>query len=295
MSPRAVVTGATGFIGGHLVRRLLRDGWEVAVLARSSSRVDDEFLRRCELVLADVDREDLALRVRRFAPDACFHLATHFVGVHGPEDVGPLVTANIELGTRLADALSASGDVAFVNTGTVWQHHDGRAYGPSSLYAATKQAFVDVLQFFAECTSLRVVTVELPDTYGPDDQRVKLLQLLARAHRTGEPLPLSPGGQLVDFVHVDDVVQALVQAVPLAGPAALSYSIGGRPMTVRDFVGLVGEVLGSDIPVEWGARGYRPREMMRPWRHFPPLPEWAPMIGLSEGLAAVLGDPAPRN
>jgi nucleoside-diphosphate-sugar epimerase len=295
VSPRAVVTGATGFIGGHLVHRLLREGWEVAVLTRSSSRVEDEFLRRCEVLLVDGDQQDLAPRVRRFAPDACFHLATHFVGVHEPEDVGPLVTANIELGTRLADALSACGDVAFVNTGTVWQHHDGRAYGPSSLYAATKQAFAAVLQFFAECTSLRAVTVELPDTYGPGDERVKLLQLLERAHRTGRPLQLSPGAQLVDFVHVDDVVRALVQAVPLAGPSAPSYSIGGRPMTVREFVAVVGEVLGSDVPVEWGARDYRPREMMHPWRYFPPLPGWVPTIDLREGLVAVLEGPAPRD
>lgn len=290
-----MVTGATGFIGGHLVRSLLREGWEVAVLARSSSRVEEELRRRCEILLADVEQQELVRQVARFAPDTCFHLATHFVGVHGPEDVGPLVTANVELGTRLADALSACGNVAFVNTGTVWQHHDGRPYGPSSLYAATKQAFADVLQFFAECTSLAAVTVELPDTYGPGDERVKLLQLLERAHRTGRPLQLSPGRQMVDFVHVDDVVRALVQAVPLAGPGAPSYPIGGRPVTVRDFVGLVGEVLGSDVPVEWGARDYRPREMMHPWRYFPPLPGWAPTIDLREGLVAVLEGPAPRD
>jgi nucleoside-diphosphate-sugar epimerase len=288
MSRRALVTGASGFVGPHLVRRLLADGWEVGVVARSSSGLPHDVGQRCRVVPSDVDQQAFLADVQGFAPDVCFHLATHFVGVHGPADVDPLIDANLRLGTRLADALSTLPDVAFVNVGTVWQHHDGRAYGPTSLYAATKQAFVDVLQFFAECTPLRVVTVELSDTYGPDDHRVKLLQLLVRAHRTGEPLLLSPGEQLVDLVHVADVVDALIRAVPLAGAQAPCYAVGGEPMAVRDYVALVGELLGAAVPVEWGARPYRPREMMRPWRHFPRLPGWQPAIGLREGLSGVL-------
>jgi nucleoside-diphosphate-sugar epimerase len=287
--PRALVTGATGFVGPHLVRRLLVDGWDVAVLTRSSSRLAEDLAEQCEVLGSDVGPEEFTAQVCRFAPRVCFHLATHFVGVHGPEDIGPLVAGNLELGTRLADALAALPDATFVNVGTVWQHHDSRAYGPSSLYAATKQAFVDVLQFFAESTSLRAVTVELSDTYGPDDDRGKLLQLLVQAAQTGESLRLSPGGQLVDFIHVADVVDALLQAVPHASHRAPSFSVHGSPMALREFVALVGEVLGAEVPVEWGARPYRPREMMAPWTYFPELPDWKPRIGLRDGLAAVLG------
>ncbi|MCZ2827144.1 MULTISPECIES: NAD-dependent epimerase/dehydratase family protein [unclassified Modestobacter] len=288
MSRRALVTGASGFIGPRLARRLLDDGWDVALLARSTSRVAEDLRARCTVLPSDVPAAEFGAQLRGLAPDACFHLATHFTGVHTAADIGPLVASNLELGTRLADALAGSPGAAFVNVGTVWQHHDARAYGPSSLYAATKQAFVDVLQFFAECTPLRVVTVELSDTYGPDDPRPKLLPLLVRAAHTGEPLRLSPGQQLVDYTHVDDVVTALLQAVPFAGAGAPSYSVHGTPLPLREFVALVGEVLATEVPVEWGAREYRPREMMTPWTHHPDLPGWVPAIALRDGLTAVL-------
>ena len=254
MRRRALVTGASGFVAPHLVRRLLADGWEVALVARSTSRVPEDLLRRAALVPADVEAAAFAEAVQAFGPEVCFHLATHFVGVHGPADVDPMVAANLTLGMRLAEALSAQGDTAFVNVGTVWQHHESRRYGPTSLYAATKQAFADVLQFYAECTPLRVVTVELSDTYGPDDRRTKLLQSLVRAHRLGTPLLLSPGEQWIDLTHVTDVVAALVRAADLAGSTAPAFSVSGTAMPLRQFVALVGELLGAEVPVQWGAR-----------------------------------------
>lgn len=289
MSGRALVTGASGFVGPHLTRRLLRDGWDVAVLTRASSRLPSDLRGRCTVLSIDVTADEFAAQTGRFAPDVCFHLATHFVGVHRSSDIGPLVSANVELGTRLADALARLDAATMVNVGTIWQHHEGRAYGPSSLYAATKQAFADVLRFFTETTPLTAVTVELSDTYGPGDTRPKLLPALVRAARTGEPLSLSPGGQLVSYVHVDDVVTALLRAVDHAGPDVPSFSVHGTPLALREFVALVGDVLRTDVPVRWGARDYRPREMMTSWTHHPELPGWAPAVDLRDGLAAVLG------
>jgi nucleoside-diphosphate-sugar epimerase len=294
VTPTALVTGASGFIGGHLARRLVADGWAVTLLGRSSARLPADLARDCRVLPSDVGPDEFAGRLADDRPDVCFHLATHFVGVHGPADDDPLVEANVGFGVRLADALAHAGEVAFVNVGTVWQHHDGRPYGPTSLYAATKQAFADLLQYYAECTPLRAVTVELSDTYGAGDRRVKLPQLLTRAVQTGEPLLLSPGEQLVDFTHVDDVVEALLRAVPLAGPAAPAYAVGGDPMTLRGFVDLVGEVLGEPVPVRWGARDYRPRERMGRWAVTPPLPGWTARTDLRTGLTALFAEPADR-
>jgi nucleoside-diphosphate-sugar epimerase len=285
---RALVTGGTGFIGGQLARRIVADGWQVTLLVRSPERVPADLAGSCRVLPADPDGARFAAGVADAAPDVCFHLATHFTGVHTPADVDSMIATNVGLGTRLAEALSTRDDVAFVNVGTIWQHHGARPYGPSSLYAATKQAFVDVLRYYAECTPLRAVTVELSDTYGAGDPRTKLLQLLAQAHRTGRPLRLSPGEQLVSFVHVDDVLDALLAAVPLADSTAPSFSAFGCTMTVREFVALVGRALGSQVPVEWGAREYRPREMLQPWAVWPPVPGWAPRTDLLAGLRAVL-------
>jgi nucleoside-diphosphate-sugar epimerase len=287
---RALVTGASGFVGPHLVRRLLADGWQTAVLTRSSSRLPADLADRCTRLVSDAGWDLVDRQLRESAPDVCFHLATHFVATHQPADVGPLVAANVHLGARLLESLSAAGRTTFVNVGTVWQHHGGRPYAPTSLYAATKQAFGAVVQYYAECREVPAVTVELADTYGLGDRRGKLLQSLVRATVTGVPLGLSPGHQVVDLTHVDDVVDGLLTAAGVASTAAPVFSVHGTVLTVRDLVALVGELLGSPVPVDWGARPYRTREMMAPWLHTPVLPGWRPAVSLRSGLPAVLAD-----
>lgn len=281
MTRKAVVTGATGFVGGHLVQRLLADGWEVSAVVRPMS-VSIPGVNR---IVDNGSTEDLAYQLVQVAPDVCFHLATNFIARHAPEDIEELILSNVTFGTRMAEALSALDNVTFVNVGTVWQHFEGRPYGPTSLYAATKQAFCDILQFYAECAGFKAVTLELTDTYGHNDTRQKLLPILLKSGITGEKLQMSPGQQLYDVIHIDDVIEALIIAVDHASNEAPVFSIGsGNPLQLRKFVELVSEVMGVPIEVEWGARPYRAREMMEPWRGIPELPGWSPKVDLRAGL-----------
>ena len=99
---------------------------------------------------------------------------------------------------------------------------------------------------------------------------------------------LSPGEQILDMVHVDDAASAFLVAARrlLAAPAPLmeSFLVSGERMTVRQ---LVARMAGAGLPVQaqWGARPYRPREVMvpcDPGGHR--LPGWAPAVSLERGL-----------
>ena len=157
----------------------------------------------------------------------CFHLATAFRGVHVPADIEPMVTANVGFGTALAEAVRQAGDCIFVNTGTVWQHYDARPYSPVSLYAAMKQAFTDVLRFYQEVAGLPVVTLELTDTYGPGDPR-QLPPDPVKAAREGTTMQMTDGTQLIDLLHVDDAVSALL-ATAAGTPARSTARPAARP------------------------------------------------------------------
>jgi len=85
-----------------------------------------------------------------------------------------MIHANLGFGTALAEAAACVPELRFVNTATVWQHFDAAPYSPVSLSAATKQAFADILVFYAEVEGLAVHTLELMDTYGPGGTRPKL-------------------------------------------------------------------------------------------------------------------------
>ncbi|TXR55061.1 NAD-dependent epimerase/dehydratase family protein [Quadrisphaera setariae] len=270
---KVVVTGATGFMGMHLTSRLMSMGAEVAIVVRGTSRIPEWMASRAHVITADASGSWTG-EVRSYAPDVCFHLAAQSIQVHDDSTVGHLLDANVIMGTQLLQALSHLEGVRFVNVGSVWQHHDSRPYGPSSLYAATKQAFVDIVQFYAECCGVRAATVEFPDTYGPADERKKLLRLLVDASETGVALQMSPGGQVIEMIHIDDVVDALLATLSAASHEAPSFRVPGEVLRLKEFVGVVSLMLGAEVPVHWGARPYRPRETMETWNHFPCVADW---------------------
>lgn len=283
MSRRALVTGATGFVGKHLVRRLRADGWHVDALVR---RTDASLPTGVAAHPIPSAIDELIDVVAGLEPDVCFHLATEFRGVHVPADIAPMIAANIALGTALAEAVTRARECTFVNTGTVWQHYHAAPYSPVSLYAATKQAFVDVLRFYLEVEGLPVVTLEIGDTYGPGDTRPKLLPVLVRAARDGTPLELTDGTQLVDLVHVADVVGALLATA--GGDSGATYGASsGDAITLRELVERFEVATGLAVDARWGARPSRPREMLRPWMISGPPPGWVPQVSLEDGLRAV--------
>ena len=212
------------------------------------------------------------------------------VAEHCTDDVDPLVQSNILFGTQLLEAMTVTGVSTIVNTGTTWQHYEGREYSPVSLYAATKQAFQNILQFYCEVRGLCAMTLELPNTYGPGDRSPKLLSLMDRAARTGETLQMSPGEQLLDLLHVDDVAHGyeVVADGLLSGqlPSSSQYRLSsGSLVRLKDIVELYRQATRRTVSVAWGGRPYRVREVMEPQSPVPVLPGWIASRSLATWLA----------
>lgn len=297
MGQRALVTGATGFVGSHLTQKLLAEGWLVSAVVRASSGDSPPGARRLE---HDGSTGSMISLLRDARPDVVFHLASLFVAEHTAEQVAPLVESNVLFGAQLLEAMDAVGCRRLVDAATTWQHYRGAEYDPVCLYAATKQAFSDIAKFFVDARGFSRVSLELSDTYGPNDNRPKLFTALRRAADTGSCLDMSPGEQLIDLVFVDDVVSAFEIAasrVAVAAPGESEvFSVGADDtLTLRSLVeawsGAVGE---PSLRVNWGARPYRAREVMIPPCVAPRLPGWAPAVTLAEGLAAVATAPESR-
>ena len=289
---RALLTGATGFIGGHFAARVIGDGWSVAAIMRPGSDttrlpVEVEAIEHCGSV------EALTQAIKAFAPDLALHLASLYVAEHQPAQIAPLITSNVRFVAELAEALTAAGITRLVNTGTAWQHLGTSDYRPVNLYAATKQAAEDVLRYYHDARGLSVVTLKLFDSYGPGDTRRKLVQLLVDSALSGETLAMSPGEQQVDLSHVHDIVDAMLVAgermLVTDVPEWESFFVGGRRMTVRALADVVGQALGRPLAPAFGARPYRTREVMQPCPAVPLLPGWQPRIDLAAGIRQLAG------
>lgn len=227
--------------------------------------------------------------MRHSKPDVVFHLASTIPSEHKPQDIASLIECNLRFGTQLVEAMSLENIRHLVNTGTSWQNFENRDYSPVNLYAATKQAFEVLLQYYVEMRGLQVVTLKLFDTYGPDDPRNKVINLLLNAVRTRTALPLTPGRQFIDLVHIDDVVRAYGRAADLLSSGHIQghqrFNVSsGQPLTLRALVNELEQTLHISIPIVWDGRRYRQREVMTPLQSEPRLPGWEPRISLHQGL-----------
>lgn len=225
--------------------------------------------------------------VGRARPEIVFHLASYFRAEHKPEDVEPMLYSNLIFSTQLIEAMSENGVKLLVNTGTTWQNYEDRPYSPVCLYAASKQAFEDMLQYYIEAREVAAITLKLSDTYGPQDLRPKLLNVLTKIAKDGQHLAMSPGEQLIDIVHIEDVIDAFLLAAErlLKGEVKDKECYAVRANEVLPLKELAENFLASrglSADIGWGERPYRKREVMVPATIDPLLPGWQPMKSIFE-------------
>jgi nucleoside-diphosphate-sugar epimerase len=294
-----LVTGGSGFVGAHLTRRLLQRGEDVHVLSRPGAeaarleQIASAGAGQLHVHRIGADLNSIRQLFDEVVPESVLHLASLNISQHRPEQIEDLVRSNILLPALLFDCFAEIGGSRVVNMGSAWQHFSGPNYDPVCLYAATKQSCEAFLTYYAAERNISSISLKLFHAYGPDDPRMRLLTALCRAALTGEPLPMSQGFQIVDYVHVDDVVEAVICADQRLqsgeSRGALSYAIpSGRQLTVRDLVRIVETVAGRRINAQWGELPYKSREIMKPVSAGPILPGWAAKVSLECGIAALL-------
>jgi nucleoside-diphosphate-sugar epimerase len=290
----ALITGATGFIGNYLAKRLVSDGWDVHAVLRSSSDI------RCLQPIIDgivIHRHDgstanLCDILALSKPKVVFHLASLFLSQHSTEDIERLIKSNILFSTQLAEAMVNARCFRLINTGTSWQHSEIEDHCPVNLYAATKQAFEEILIFYTTSYPLKACSLHLFDTYGPNDHRPKLFKLLKRAAVSGERLEMSPGEQLIDLVYIDDVIDAFLAAEQSLDKQIIPHKIysvsSGAPVRLRDLISIFERTTNLQLNIVWGGRPYRNREVMKPWCTGDLVPGWTAKVTLEEGIRRLM-------
>lgn len=287
---RALITGATGYVGSNLVRHLLTLGWDVHIIIRPDSdlKILDSVISKITVHQHDATSTGMVEAVKKANPEIVFHLASLFLAQHKIEDIEALIRSNLLFSTQLVEAMVVNGVKYLVNTGTSWQYYNNEEYNPVNLYAATKQAFEDILAFYIEAYKIKVTTLVLFDTYGPNDHRQKLNSLLWKTAITQKPLAMSPGEQMIDLVHIDDVMRAYTlaaDALQNQTEGHLHYGVSsGKPMRLIDLVSAFQEATQTTLPISFGERPYRPREVMKPWSDYDLVPNWRVEMAFEFGI-----------
>lgn len=283
----ALLTGGTGYIGRYVALACLAAGWEVHLLTRKTSVIHPSIDGHVTRHDHDGGFDGLRAILESVSPHCVLHLASAPVKAHDPAQVESLLLGNVTFPTLLIEAMRVTGVRNLVNTGTFWQHYRQSSYWPVDFYAATKQAFEDILRHYTDMHGMSVVTLKLFDSYGPDDHRRKILNILLDAARQETELALSPGDQVLDLTHVEDIGQAFVEAADILDTAEAgtnqAYYVSGERMPLKSLVGLIRDRSRTGLRVELGARPYREREIMDPIEPgVDLLPNWKPRRRVSD-------------
>jgi len=298
---RALVTGASGFIGARLVAHLVELGWDVTVVVRRSSSLHRIYalldqVRVVEADLAAVGPDELADGLGRV--EVVYHLAA--AGVD-PTDSDPaaVLTTNTVATLRTLVAAKALSAGRFVYCGSCFEYGGGsglredRLPAPRTEYGVSKVAGWVLAQTFSRTHGLPLTSVRPFTVYGPAEAERRLVPYVVRQALAGEPIELTGGDQQRDFVFVDDAVDAFVRAAQCPEAVGRTFNVcTGAPVSVREIVSTVVELTGSESETSYGALAYRDTDVTV-LSGDPTAAEsvlgWTARTPLRAGLAATIG------
>lgn len=288
---RAILTGATGFLGSHLLRRLVDDQNEVAIILRRESdpwRIAEVLPEvRC-WSFNDANVEPLLAQAKQFAPDVVFHLA--WDGVHaGQRHERARMERSVALTQRVVRLAQSASAGVIVGVGS--QAEDApmstggvEESGGDTCYAAGKRAARALFEAATDHTATRSVWIQLVSSYGPKDASTYLIPTMIHALLFGEALHLATDGQQVlDTVFCTDVASALLAAATTATCRGTYKCAADRHHTVREIVEMLRDIVDPRRPISYGAR--RGTDICGTSAALNEATGWVPQHSLQEGLA----------
>lgn len=264
---RVLVTGAAGFVGSRVARALAAAELDVhaAVRGEPGPRLEGVAgvgLERCDLT----DPAAVSALVARVEPELCIHCA--WIAAPGVYLTSPENATHERIAGDLAEALVAHGCARIVGVGTCFEYARSDAplretspLGATTPYARAKLAALDRMQDACAGSATSLAWARLFYLYGPGEDPRRLVPSVVLSLLEGRPARTTPGEQLRDFLHVDDVAGALV-AVGRSEVAGAVNIASGRPVAVRELVETLGELTGHPELVELGALPYAPGDPM---------------------------------
>lgn len=285
---RALVTGASGFIGGRLCHRLLTEGDEVHAISRRPH--EDDSVRWWQGDLGDAD--DVATTLGRVRPDVVYHLAGYVSGSREVEAVLPSLRDNLVSAVNVLVAAARIGCAVVLAGSQEEPELAAEDPVPASPYAAAKLAVGSFARMLHALHGLQVVNLRIFMVYGPGQHdRTKLVPYVITSLLRAERPKLSSGTRPVDWVYVDDVVDAFVTASSRDDLAGASLDIGtGELVTIRAIVEHIVETVGTGVEPEFGALPERPLEIVRAAdiERTKDLLDWQARTTLTDGLRSTV-------
>jgi UDP-glucose 4-epimerase len=293
---RALVTGATGFLGSHLTRKLVDSGHQVAVVRRPTSdarRIRDLLPRLVQIQGDLASLADIEKAILDFAPDTIFHLAWHGVGNRLRNDISQVdtnLTANLAF-LRLTLKTPCRTWIGLGSQAEYGPHDrmldETTPVGPVTLYGTVKLCtWLLAKQLLAEA-NIRMAWLRLFSIYGPGDNPDFMIPTLIRRLLRRERPSLTPGQQQWDYLYVTDAAEAVYSAATCDAAEGVFNLGSGEVRSIRSIVEAIRDRIDPSLPLGFGETPYRadhPMLFQADISRLRATTGWTPQTSLDEGL-----------
>lgn len=288
-----LLTGATGFLGSHLLVGLLANGHEVIAIKRSysnTSRISNS-LKHKKLHLYDIDLIDDQTLFTNHSIDTIVHTATEYG--RGNTPTVQILQANLILPLRLVELGIKNGVNCFINTDSYFNKYNN-TYSNLLNYSLSKNSLLGWLNQLTG--KIKVINIVLEHIYGSHDSESKFVESVIKniAVQKVKKMALTHGHQRRDFIYVDDVVSAFLKLIEYGQNHNFifkKFEVGtGESIQVRDLPELVKKISKSPTVLAFGEITYRSDELMDSKADISQLRElnWVPKISITDGIRKIL-------
>jgi UDP-glucose 4-epimerase len=260
---RVLVTGASGFLGTHLCRRLRQNGAEVYGVSRSAPPQDVSGTCWLRGDMADFAVVENVFKEAR--PEVVYHLSGHGVGAPDLGNVLPTFRNDLTTTVNVLTVAAKAGIARLVMAASLEEpQSDSADQIPSSPYAAAKWASSAYARMFHRLYETPIVMTRPMMAYGPGQRSHKLIPSVTLALLQGRAPKLSSGARGVDWIYVDDVMDGMLAAAVKPGIEGSTIDLGsGVLIPIREVVSQLAEIIGASVTPQFGAVPDRPMEKVR--------------------------------
>jgi nucleoside-diphosphate-sugar epimerase len=283
-----LIAGSTGFLGSHLLKSFIKNGYEVIALKRSTS--DTYRIEEClnQIILYDIDKTEFAFLFENHKIDIVVNTVTNY----GRKDtkISSIIDTNLIFSLKLLEESVNANVKAFVNTDTLLE----RNLNP---YALSKAQLVDWIQFLST-KNTKMINVKMEHMYGlKDDENKFIYWLINQLKQNVEKIDLTSGVQKRDFIYIDDIVSAYETMIKNIDRFSNyeEFELGsGNSIEVKEFVKQIVKELNVNQTIttklNFGAIAYRANENMKMEANTKKLENlgWEPKVSIEDGIKKII-------
>jgi nucleoside-diphosphate-sugar epimerase len=273
------IIGSTGFMGENISAFLKKKNYQVKNFS-SYKKLKKNWL------------ETVCEEIKRYSPEIIINCSASQILDDDKKSIESLIHTNLySQSCFVSEAKKLKNFIGFITFGSRWEYDENGNYKPNTFYAASKHASDYLLKYFAD-KKTTIVVLKIFDTYGINDKRSKILNLLLKNYKNNTKLKLSPGAQEIDYVNILDICELIklvcrdIKKNKINGFKKYTVS-SNKPITLIKLTKILKKILKKDLDIEMGALKYRDNESMKTLKKIFNYKSWKPKSNLTKDLKKI--------